>query len=68
MKTNLQQWKHSADVLDWFEYIKNKKTFTFIKFKFYINISKDLLMKSIEFSKNYVNISSSNIDIIVHLF
>ena len=68
-KSSLQQWKNTTEVLRWFGKIKNKSTYTFIKFdvvEFYPNISKELLLKSIEFAKKFVSISKNDIDIIIH--
>ena len=69
IKTKLQQWKNTIDVLKWFQSIKNKNTFTFIKYdvvEFYPNISKQLLMDSFKFAKKYVNISDFDINTIIH--
>ena len=69
IKTKLQQWKNTIDVLNWFQSIKNKDTFTFIKYdvvEFYPNISKQLLLDSFKFAKKYVNISDADINTIIN--
>ena len=53
-KTKLQQWKNTENFITWFKKITNKSSYTFIKFdieEFYPSISKNLLLKPIEFAK-----------------
>ena len=68
-KTKLKQWKSTNKVIKWFNEIKNKISYTFIKFdieEFHPSISKGLLLKSIEFAKKYAKIKNSEIEIILH--
>ena len=65
----LNQWTNTSDVISWFEQIKDKKKAKFIKFdivEFYPSITQELLIKAIEFAKQFTNISKSDIDIIFH--
>ena len=60
--TNANQWRNSRHVIDWFKEIPNKSQSTFIKFdivSFYSSISLDLLMKAIEFAKEYSEIDET---------
>ena len=57
-------WKNSADILDWFKNLKNKKLSTFIQFdiiEFYPSITRELLPKSLE----YTDITDEEIEIIL---
>ena len=73
-KLQLNQWKSTAEVLEWFstlkytkEATKNQKT-KFIKFDieaFYPSISRELLDKSLNFAQNNgVFISNADIEIV----
>ena len=65
----LQQWKNTSDVIHWFENIKEKHKCKFMMFdikEFYPSITEDLLKKSINHAKRYVNISNTDIEIITH--
>ena len=67
-KSNLNQWKNTDAVLNWFKDIPNKNRFTFIIFDicdFYPSISPALLTKAINYAKNYVNISDDDLKIIL---
>ena len=68
-KTQLNQWRYTSTVIDWFKKIKNKKQHGFIKFdicEFYPSISEDLLDKAIAFAQNYTFITDQQIKIIKH--
>ena len=54
--TNLNQWRNSKSVIDWFTTIPNKKNSRFIKFdivSFYPSISRNILIDAIQFARNY---------------
>ena len=54
-KSNGNQWKNTQALIPWFKNIKNKSNSSFIKFDkadFYPSISKDLLLKAINFAKS----------------
>ena len=68
-KTNLHQWRNTSEVISWFKNIPNKYNCKFIKFdiiEFYPSITENLLKKSINFAKEYVNIDDDTINIIMH--
>ena len=68
-KTNMNQWKNSNDVINWFKNIKNKTNHTMICFDicdFYPSITNTLLQKALMFASKYPNISKEDIDIITH--
>ena len=52
-KTQMNQWRNTKSVIEWFKAIKNKSKSSFIKFdivEFYPSISKELLSKAIEYA------------------
>ena len=54
--TDLNQWRNTTDVLEWFKGIPNKNRSKFIKFdivSFYPSISKATLMNAINFAKEH---------------
>ena len=66
---NLNQWKNTRAVLNWFNGIEHKERFTFIAFDvvdFYPSISVDLLGEALQFASNYVNITDEEQHIILH--
>ena len=66
---NLNQWKNTRAVLNWFNGIEHKEKFTFIAFDvvdFYPSISVDLLSEALQFASNYVNITDEEKHIILH--
>ena len=66
---NLNQWKNSHGVIDWFSNLKSKNRLTFLVFDivdFYPSISKDLLIDAIDFARQYTNISEHEKDVILH--
>ena len=68
-KTNMNQWKNTKDVINWFKNIKNKADHTMICFDicdFYPSITNTLLQKALKFAFKYSTISKKDIDIITH--
>ena len=68
-KSELNQWKNSAPVINWFTNIPNKQQHTFAIFdieSFYPSISEELLTKAIHFAKKHSTITKQDIDIIMH--
>ena len=60
--------KNSNDTMEWFRNIKNKSKNTFIQFDiidFYPTISKKVLIDSINYAKNYVEITDEQYQIIL---
>ena len=68
-KTKLNQWKSTNDCIKWFENLKDKKNFKFCKLdieQFYPSIGYKLLKDSIEWARNYVQISKDDEETIMH--
>ena len=66
-KHNLNQWKNTTAVINWFKSIENKQQFSFICFdieEFYSSISQDLLNKALDFASIYDNITTEERNII----
>ena len=67
--TNLNQWKSSTDVIEWFKQIPNKQQQSFISFDivdFYPSISKELLTQALSYAANFDTITDQEKDIILH--
>ena len=65
-KINVNQWRSTNVVIDWFKNLESKNKLKFLKFdivNFYTSISKQLLTKAIEFAGKHFPISK---DIIMH--
>ena len=61
-------WKNSLDTIDWFKNIKNKKRSTFIHFdiiEFYPSITRELFLKSLNHTREYMDITDEEIEIIL---
>ena len=68
-KTNVNQWRNSSSVIEWFKELKNKQTSSFLTFdieNFYPTISENLLIKAINFAKTLTPISEGEYKIIMH--
>ena len=68
-KLRLNQWKNTQAVLNWFNSIENKETYSFIAFDvvdFYPSISIELLNAALEFASNYGNITADEKRIVLH--
>ena len=66
---NVNQWKNTASVINWFKQIKDKPSHTFMMFDiedFYPSISETLLKEALEFAKTKVDISKTEEDTIFH--
>ena len=58
--SSANQFQDSGAVINWFKNIKNKSKWIFMQFdieEFYPLISKDLLLKTIDYTKRFVNIN-----------
>ena len=67
--SSVNQWRDSGAVINWFQNIKNKSKCIFIQFnieEIYPSISKDLLLKAIDYAKGFVNISNDETKTIMH--
>ena len=63
----VNQWKNTHSVIDWFKSINNKEQCTFIQFdieNFYPSISEELFNKAIDFAKLHVEIPDAHLKII----
>ena len=56
----INQWRSSQEVIDWFKNINNKEGLKFVKFdvdSFYPSITKELLIKVLDFTSNLTMLS-----------
>ena len=68
-KTQMNQWRNTKSVIEWFKAIKNKSKSSFIKFdivEFYPSISKELLSKATEYTQSVTTIEEKVIKTIYH--
>ena len=67
--TQINQWKNTASVLQWFNSLENKEKLSFICFhvcEFYPSINEKLLSTALDFASKYRPISRDERDIILH--
>ena len=67
--TNVNHWRETSAVIDWFKKINNKKKSRFIKFDivdFYPSITEKLLDNSLTFAKTHTTISDQEINVFKH--
>ena len=67
-KSGLNQWKSTADVIQWFKGIERKKTKKFIQLdvvSFYPLITEELLKLAIEWARQFLDISVEEENIII---
>ena len=68
-KLQVNQWRNTAAVLEWFDALENKKEISFMIFDivdYYPSISESLLKKTLEWAKNYTNITKEEERCILH--
>ena len=66
---SLNQWKNTKDVITWFNNIENKSCYSFVQFDivdFYPSISEELFNKSVDYAKNFTNISDDEMRLLRH--
>ena len=66
-KTEVNQWRNTATVINWFKNLSDKHKRKFIKFdiaEFYPSISENLLNKSIAYAKSFTKIEDNAINAI----
>ena len=66
-KLNLNQWKNTEDIIDWFNSTNVKQLCKFVIFEikdFYPSIKESLLRQSLDFAEIYVKVSTEDIAII----
>jgi hypothetical protein len=68
-KININQWKNTKAVLEWFANIQYNPNHSFIIFdivEFYPSISSDTLTAALNFAGRYTNISENDREVILH--
>ena len=69
LATNVNQWKNTTTVIDWFKNVANKKQCSLIQFdveNFYPSISLNLFNEAIQYASTITEISDSDKTIIKH--
>ena len=67
--TGYNQWKNTAEVIEWFKRLPDKRKRTFIQFdikSFYPSIKLETLIKALTWAETIVNISPMEREIIMH--
>ena len=67
--TNVNHWRNSQSVINWFKEIEHKSRYNFVSFDivdYYPSISEELLDKAISWAKTIVNITDEHFTIIKH--
>ena len=62
-KIEVNQWKNSQSIIEWYKKISNKPRYTFVSFdviKFYPSITEDLPDKAISWARFFVDISGEH--------
>ena len=68
-RLNINQWKNTASVIEWFKRIQQKHLYKFIMFDikdFYPSIQEELLNKGLRFAQEYIDVTSKDREIIYH--
>ena len=66
---NLQQWRSTADTLNWFKNLKNKTRLKFIQLDivdFYPSITEELFKAALQFAGDTVNITTEEYEILLN--
>ena len=66
-KTDVNQWKNTSNVINWFNNIENKKDCSFIQFdikQFHPSITEEILEKAISFAKSLMDIDDHKISFV----
>ena len=69
VKTEVNQWKSTGNVIDWFNKIEDKSSYTFTVFDikdFYPSITESLLKEALDFAKRHTTVKKEEIDLIMH--
>ena len=67
--TQVQQWKNTNEVIQWFNSINDKKSCTFLSFDvidFYPSINETLPLETLEFASEFTAITEDEKEIIMH--
>ena len=68
-RLNINQWKNTASVIEWFKRIEQKHLYKFIMFDikdFYPWTQDELLNKGLRFAQEYIDVTSKDTEIIYH--
>ena len=68
-ETKLQSWQSTQETLDWFLELPRGKNLSFLSYdieNFYPSITPEVLKKSLDFAKQYINITEDEMNIIMH--
>ena len=68
-KLNVNQWKNTTAVVDWFTVIENKNSYKFCMFDikdFYPSIKESLLLDALNFARNHTKILKKDFDLVLH--
>ena len=68
-KLNINQWKNTASVINWFQSMDNKISKRFCMFDikdFYPSIKESLLQKALTFAQRHTKVQQKDIDLIMH--
>jgi len=68
-KLEVNQWKNTGTVIDWFKNIENKAAYTFTMFDikdFYPSIKESLLKEALEFAKRHTTVRKKDMDVVLH--
>ena len=67
-KSGLNLWKNTQAVINWFKGIEDKNRYSFLQFdinSFYPQISKSLVIKAIQFARQYTTINNLQKKVII---
>lgn len=68
-KISVHQWRNTDAVIEWFNNLTNKQSYTFVMFDivdFYPSISETLLINALDYASQYAKISEQDIEVIMH--
>ena len=68
-KLEVNQWKNTGTVIDWFKNIENKAAYTFTMFDikdFYPSIKESLLKEALVFAKRHTTVRKKDMDVVLH--
>ena len=68
LETNVNQWKNTNSVISWFKQLRDKNRLSFVNFdveSFYPSITENLFQEAINFAKNIVDISNTELSIVM---
>ena len=69
LSTNLNQWRNTHAVIEWFNHVKDKRSLSFLVFDiidFYATITESLLTNALDYASEYISISNDDKEIIMY--